>query len=152
MSTTIETKLSTASQTRTKSAFRLRLTPTRLVAYLILIVFTLVYLGPLLMLLDRRLLRFAPFALPGVWAFLALVPAAHDERYSLVVLPFYVALAGASLSVGAGDAEAQEVYCALVFLDCRAGAISRCRSDHTVARRQQSVAHARMATARGGGR
>ena len=59
---------------------------------------TLAALAPLLMLRDRSLLHLAPFALPGAWAFLALVPAAHNERYSLSVLPFYGLMAAATLS------------------------------------------------------
>ena len=60
-----------------------------------------VALAPLLVFRDRYLHRLAPLALPGAWAFLALVPAAHDERYSLIVLPFYLLLAGATLTSGA---------------------------------------------------
>jgi hypothetical protein len=61
----------------------------------------LALLAPLLAIRDRRLLRIAPLALPGAWAYLALLPAAHDERYSLLVLPFYLLLAGATLTSGA---------------------------------------------------
>lgn len=54
-----------------------------------------------LALLDRGMLRLVPLALAGVWAFLALIPAAHNARYSLAVLPFYLLLAGATLTSGA---------------------------------------------------
>ncbi len=59
----------------------------------------LALLAPLLALLDRRLLALAPLGMAGAWAFVALIPAAHNERYSLMVLPFYLLLAGASLTV-----------------------------------------------------
>ena len=55
-------------------------------------------LAPVLTIRDRRLLKLVPLVLPGAWAFLALVPAAHNERYSLAVLPFYLLLAGATLT------------------------------------------------------
>jgi Dolichyl-phosphate-mannose-protein mannosyltransferase len=54
--------------------------------------------APLLALRDRRMAALAALALPGAWAFLVLVPAAHNERYSLAVLPFYLLLAGAALT------------------------------------------------------
>jgi hypothetical protein len=55
-------------------------------------------LAPALAIHDRRLLRLAPLGLAGLCAYLTLVPAAHDERYSLAVLPFYVLMAAATLT------------------------------------------------------
>jgi hypothetical protein len=55
-------------------------------------------LAPALALNDRRLLRLTPLGLAGLCAYLSLVPAAHDERYSLAVLPFYALMAAATLT------------------------------------------------------
>jgi hypothetical protein len=55
-------------------------------------------LAPALALTDRRLLRLTPLGLAGLCAYLSLVPAAHDERYSLAVLPYYALMAAATLT------------------------------------------------------
>jgi raffinose/stachyose/melibiose transport system permease protein len=52
MSTTLETKFDSATKTRQKLGFRLNISPTRIVSYVILIAFAIVYLGPLLMLVN----------------------------------------------------------------------------------------------------
>lgn len=50
--------------------------------------------GAALGVLDRKLSRVWPLVLAGVVAYLAVVPAPHGERYSLMILPIYVMLAG----------------------------------------------------------
>ena len=52
MSTTIETTITPATKTRQRISLRPHIRLTRLVAYLILITFAIVYLGPLLMLVN----------------------------------------------------------------------------------------------------
>jgi raffinose/stachyose/melibiose transport system permease protein len=52
MNTTAETNLSTMSKTRQRIGFRQRFNPIHIIAYAILLVFTLIYLGPLLMLVN----------------------------------------------------------------------------------------------------
>ena len=54
-------------------------------------------LGLVLLAVDGMWRRPAPLALLGALQFLALVPATYSERYALVLLPFFAALAGAAV-------------------------------------------------------
>ncbi|MEQ1834024.1 MAG: glycosyltransferase family 39 protein, partial [Candidatus Eisenbacteria bacterium] len=56
-------------------------------------------LMPLLAIFDQRVRRAAPLVGAGMLAYLALLPAAHNERYSLMLLPYAVAMAAATLTV-----------------------------------------------------
>ena len=50
--------------------------------------------GVLVLFLERRGRSLLPVFLPGVLLFLSLVPVFYSERYSLALVPFYVALGG----------------------------------------------------------
>src|SRR5262249_29720918 len=50
--------------------------------------------GVVVLVLERRARALLPVLLPGVLLFLSLVPVFYSERYSLALVPFYVALGG----------------------------------------------------------
>ena len=59
----------------------------------------LVPLGLVALLLARdRARRWAPIGLQGAWLFLGLAPVFYSDRYSLVMLPVYLSLAGVGLA------------------------------------------------------
>ncbi|OGF21923.1 MAG: hypothetical protein A2V63_08150 [Candidatus Eisenbacteria bacterium RBG_19FT_COMBO_70_11] len=60
----------------------------------------------------------APVVLCGAWAYLALVPAGHNERYALAVLPFYAALASTALValLGLRPARVGQALCVVLAL------------------------------------